>query len=164
MGKLRFDKPGPLGWIEYLIKAIAIGVAFSSLIIYDPADRSHTGLRITQIVILGILGVFSLAWTVQRVFNKELCGIIYIVFLVLAHAVLVFVGLKSVEPGAFIFTFSIMMILGDFVRLIILFIDDKHKVKWLSRPILIAIAAIYALLNFVIVVLQVVIWFTAFDD
>jgi preprotein translocase subunit SecE len=164
MGKLRFDKPGLLGWIEHLLKAIAIGVAFGSLAIYDPDDRTHVGLRIGEIIILGFLGIISLAWTVQRIFNKELCGIIHIVFLIVAHAILVFVSFKSVDPGAFIFTFALLMILGDFVRLLQLFIDETHKVKWLSRPILIGITSFYILAYFVLIVLQAVLWFNFYDN
>jgi hypothetical protein len=52
----RCQKYGPLGWMETIVKVLAIGVGVASLNIYSNASRVLKKERIAQIVLMAIVG------------------------------------------------------------------------------------------------------------
>lgn len=73
----RCQRYGPLGWMETIVKLLAIGVALGSLAVFDSADRVLRGTRIAEVVILGLLGALLIAELVQRILDKELFALTF---------------------------------------------------------------------------------------
>ena len=117
----RIDKQGILGWCEIIIKLIAVGVAFGSLseIGVGPGERVVIDtLRQVQLVFLGIgpglIWFISIIW---KIIDKEIIAIAFHILIFIAHIILISIRLTTVDPGAFIFSYCFLMILGEYVRL-----------------------------------------------
>jgi len=154
----RCQRYGPLGWMETLVKVIAIGVAIASLSIYSHASRVLTAKRITQIVFMGIMGAVYVAGIVQRVLDKELFALGFIIVHVLAHWIMVLILILSDNPGSFIFVYAFLMVLGEFIKLCFLGLAENIEVKFLTKPILFAISGFFIVCYIIVIILQVVIW------
>jgi len=158
----RCQRYGPLGWMESLVKLIAMGVGIASLKEYNHASRILSSKRITQIVLMGLMGGVLIAGIVQRVLDKELFALGFIIVQVLAHWIMVLVLIFSVDPGAFIFVYVFLMILGEFIKLCFLGLAENIEVKFLTRPILFGISIFFVIFYIIILILQVVIWLTSY--
>lgn len=131
----RCEKYGPLGWLEILVKAMAIGVAVASLSIYTPDSRTYDSIKIAQIVFIGILASTCTFLILQRLVEREIFALIFIVLLSIGHWVLFAMLFQTVDPGAFVFTFCFLMIMGEYVKVMFLFIMNEYEVIWLPKPI-----------------------------
>jgi len=159
----RCQRYGPLGWMETLVKLIAIGVGVASLSIYSNADKVLSTLRIVQIVFMAIIGAVLVAMIVQRVLDKELFALGFIVVHVIGHWIMVLILIQSKNPGAFIFVYCFLMVLGEFIKICFLFLAENIEVKFLTKPILFGISAGFVVGFLIIIILQIVIWLTTFD-
>jgi len=159
----RCQRYGPLGWMETVVKALAMGVGIASLQIYNRASRVLTAKRLTQIVLMGLLGGVLLAAIVQRILDKELFALGFIIFQVVAHWIMVLILILSVDPGAYIFVYVFLMILGEFIKLCFLGLAENIEVKFLTRPILFGISIGFVIFYIIILILQVVIWLTQYS-
>jgi len=158
----RCQRYGPLGIMETLVKLIAIGVGIASLSKYSNADRILHSLRIVQIVFMGIVGAVLVAMIVQRVLDKELFALGFIVVNVIGHWIMVLILILSNDPGAFIFTYAFLMVLGEFIKICFLFLAENIEVKFLTKPILFGLSAFFVIAYLIIIVLQIVIWLTQY--
>ncbi len=75
----RCQKYGPLGWMETLIKLLAIGVGIASLSVYNNKKRTFRSTRVAQIVLMAIVGAVLIAGIVQRILDKELFALAFII-------------------------------------------------------------------------------------
>lgn len=141
-----------------LIEAMAIGVAVASLSIFDPSSRYYDGNKIAQIVFIGILGSVQTLLIVQRIVEREIFSLIFTVLLAIAHWVLFAMIFQSVDPGAFVFTFCFLMIMGEYVKVMFLFIMNEYEVIWLPKPIHYALTFCLIIGYLVAMVLQIVIY------
>jgi len=158
----RCQKYGPLGWMETIVKIIAIGVAIASLSIYNRASTILKKERIAQIVLMAIIGAALIAGIVQRVLDKELFALGFIVVHVIGHWILVLVLILSVDPGSFIFTYAFLMTLGEYIKLLFLFLADNIEVRFLTKPILYGISIAFVVVYLTIIILQIVIWLVTY--
>jgi len=159
----RCQRYGPLGWMETVVKALAIGVGIASLSIYSRAERTLKTLRIVQIVFMAIIGAVLVAMIVQRILDKELFALGFIVVNVIGHWIMVLILILSRDPGAFIFTYAFLMVLGEFIKICFLFLAENIEVKFLTKPILFALSGFFVIFYIIIIILQVVTWLTQFD-
>jgi len=154
----RCQRYGPLGWLETLVKAFAIGVGIASLSIYKNVPRVLRAKRITQIVFMGIIGGVFLAAIVQRVLDKELFALGFMIVQFFGHWIMTIILILSDDPGSFIFVYVILMICGEFIKLCFLGLAENIDVKYLNRPILFGISIFFVVLYIIIMILQVVQW------
>ena len=154
----RCQKYGPLGWMETIIKLIGIGVGIASLSIYNNEDRILPTTRIAQIVLMAITGAALIAQIVQRVLDKELFALGFIVLHVFGHWIMTIVLILSKDPGSFLFTYVFLMVLGEYIKLMFLCLADNVEVRFLTKPILFAISAVFVLIFLVVIILQIIIW------
>jgi len=154
----RCEKYGPLGWVGMLIEAMAIGVAVSSLSILNTAPRSYDGNKIAQIVFIGMLASLHTLLIVQRLVEREVFSLIFTVLLAVSHWVLFAVIFQSIDPGAFVFTFCFLMIMGEYVKVMFLFIMNEYEVIWLPKPIHYALTFCLIVGYLVAMILQIVIY------
>jgi hypothetical protein len=73
----RCQKYGPLGWMEAVVKLIAIGVGFGALSVFYNRSRQFSGTRIGEIVLLCVIGAAYIAMVVQRILDKELFALCF---------------------------------------------------------------------------------------
>jgi len=146
-----------------LIKAIAIGVAISSLSIYNQGSREYDGIKIAQMVFIGLLASACTILIIQRIVEREIFALIFIVLLTIAHWVLFVILFQSTDPGAWIFTFCFLMIMGDYVRVMFLFIMNEYEVIWLPKPIHYLLTFCFILGYLVVMILQVALYETDFN-
>jgi len=160
----RCQRYGPLGWMETLVKVIGICVGIASLSIYNRAQRTLRTTRIVQIVFMAIAGAVLVGMIIQRVLDKELFALGFIVIHVIGHWIMVLILILSKDPGAFIFTYAFLMVLGEFIKVCFLFLAENIEVKFLTKPILFGISAFFVICYLIIIILQVVAWLTQYDS
>lgn len=159
----RCQRYGPLGWMESIIKVVAVGVGIGSLAVFDATDRVLRATRITQIVFMALVGVIILGELVQRVMDKELFALALKGLQFLGHWIMVLVLILSKDPGAFIFTFCFLMILAELIRICFLFLAENIEMKFMTKPILFAISGALAVGQLITLILQIVIWLTEYN-
>jgi len=154
----RCQRYGPLGIMETVVKILAIGVGVASLSIYNHNPKIYPSKLIGQIVFQGIIGFMYLLLIVQRILDKELFALGFIIIQNVGHWILFLVMFLSVDAGAFIFTYVFLMILGEFIKVCFLFLAENIEVKFFTKPILFGISGAFILFYIIILILQVVIW------
>jgi len=159
----RCQKYGPLGWLEALIKLIAIGVGVASLSIYDNAKRQYPKTRIAQIALMCIIGAVYVALIIHRILDRELFALAFIVLQVIGHWIMVLITILSKDPGSFLFTYVFLMILSEYVKLMFLFLADNIEVRFLNKPILMGMSAGFIVVYLTVLGLQVGRWLTEYD-
>jgi len=159
----RCQKYGPLGWMETVIKILAIGVGIASLSIYNNKKRTFRSTRIAQIVLMAIVGAVLIAGIVQRILDKELFALAFIILQVFGHWIMVIVLILSKDPGAFLFTFCFLMTLGEYIKLMFVFLADNIEVRFLNKPILFGISAAFIIVYLIVIILQIIIWLVEYD-
>jgi len=149
--------------METLVKLLAIGVGIASLSIYLNQPLNYLGTRITQMALMGIIAVVYLAAIAQRIRDKELFALGFIIVLNVGHIIMLLILVLSKDPGAFIFTYAFLMILGEFIKVCFLFLAENIEVTWLSKNLLFIISGVFIIIYLIILILQVVIWLTQYD-
>ena len=110
------------------------------------------------------LTVVYLGLLVQRVLDGELQSILMMIIQIAVHIVVIFVLYNSnPDMGDYLFAFSFILIVADFVRMMWLFIDDQFKTRFLIKPILYALSFLFIIVYVVILILQIVIYTTVFN-
>jgi len=144
--------------MEAAVKILAIGVAIGSISVYDNRPMVLHKTRVAQIVLMCITGGALIALMVQRVFDRELFALGFIIVHVFGHWIMAIITILSVDPSAFLFTYVFLMILGEYIKLMFLFLADNIEVRFLNKYILYGISAGFIVIYIVILILQIVIW------
>eukprot|EP01114_Cavostelium_apophysatum_P007814 TRINITY_DN1_c0_g1_i1.p1 TRINITY_DN1_c0_g1~~TRINITY_DN1_c0_g1_i1.p1 ORF type:complete len:172 (-),score=37.22 TRINITY_DN1_c0_g1_i1:223-738(-) len=165
----RCQRYGPLGWAEALVKVLGIGVAIASLKVYNDDDNQPIGdntKRIVQIAFMAIMGAVLVAQIVQRVLDKELFALSFIILHVIGHWIMVLVLILSrlKDYGQFLFSYCFLMVFGEFIRCCYLFLAENIEVKYLTKPIMFGISAFFIVFHIVVIILQGVIWVTDYES
>eukprot|EP01121_Diplochlamys_sp_Union-15-3_P019135 TRINITY_DN712_c0_g2_i1.p1 TRINITY_DN712_c0_g2~~TRINITY_DN712_c0_g2_i1.p1 ORF type:complete len:178 (-),score=25.26 TRINITY_DN712_c0_g2_i1:11-544(-) len=152
---------GVLGWIETFIKIIAIATGFASLALYGAAPSEYLTARLVIIVAFGLLQLVYVAIIVCRILDGELFAIAFSIVQTLAHLAIFVVSIKSEEPDEVIFVYAFLGILGEFVKILFLFLKKKEEfsVKYLPRSVLWAISIVIAVLYIIILICQVYLFY-----
>jgi len=154
----RCQRYGPLGWMEAAVKLLGIGVGIGSIAVYDNRSQVYHQTRIAQIVLMCIVGLAMIFQGVQRVFDRELFALGFIIAHLFGHWIMSIITILSVDPGEFLFTYVFLMILGEYIKLMFLFLADNIEVRFLTKPILYGISAGFIVVFIVILILQIIIW------
>eukprot|EP01095_Lingulamoeba_sp_RSL-Kostka_P008773 TRINITY_DN297_c0_g2_i1.p1 TRINITY_DN297_c0_g2~~TRINITY_DN297_c0_g2_i1.p1 ORF type:complete len:194 (+),score=37.72 TRINITY_DN297_c0_g2_i1:76-657(+) len=159
--KFRCEGYGPLGALEGFIKAVASIVAIASITQIDYDDNDYPGYLIAQLVFVGILGVLRLFLIGHSFCEKEIRNILFQHF-VFGGILLLFYSMLFSEYediGPFIFTWTFLMILGEYVRLMFLFIVEDYQVIWLKKPLLFLISIFLLILYSIVLIIQSLYYF-----
>lgn len=135
---------GALGWTETTLKlaAAAVGVAALVVALGDPVDWAGPA-RGGQVGILGALSIGLTVAIADRVIEREISSLVFVLVLAAAHWCMV-IALEinaGVEPllGAF----AGLMLVGELVKVTFLAASD-FTVRDLPRGLLLALTSIYA--------------------
>jgi len=155
----RCQKYGPLGWLESIIKILAIGVGIASLGLYSKQSRQLRTTRIIQISFMVITGVAFIALIALRVLDKELFALGFMILQVIGHWIMTAITIVA-DPryGQYLFTYVFLMILGEYVKLMFLFLADNVEVRFLSKPMLLGFSVGFVICFLIILIVQVIIW------
>ena len=112
----------PLAWLETVIKAIALIIGISALIaaLAGGAWALPGGLRLAQMIVLGILSLGLAAAIADRLRGREIVAMIFVVFNNLGHWGMVVALAAQTGPGAALVAFAALMLAGDLVKLVFL--------------------------------------------
>ena len=111
---------GPLGWLETVLKlaGVAVGVAALAATLGDPADGAG-GARLAQVIVLGVLCLGLLAAIADRLADREIVGMVFIVAMNIGHLAMLAALLRD-DVGGHLLTFAALMLAGDLVKLVFL--------------------------------------------
>lgn len=111
---------GPLGWLETVLKlaGVAVGVAALIATLGDPADGPG-GARLAQAIVLGVLCLGLLAAIADRLADREIVGMAFIVAMNAGHLAMLAALLRDDVEG-YLITFAALMLAGDLVKLVFL--------------------------------------------
>ncbi|HEV7378561.1 MAG TPA: hypothetical protein VGN64_02130 [Dyadobacter sp.] len=157
---------GVLGWIESAIKFLAGVAAVISMMSFvkqqEPAALSIP--RIIQTAILGAIELWYIFQIVHRFAVGELFAIGFAFFQVLTHFFIFLPSLLTQDPGAYMFMYGFLMILGHITALLFLCLRDESELelKWLSKKALNAMNVILMLLYAGLFVLQIILFVGGF--
>jgi hypothetical protein len=76
----------------------------------------------------------------------------------IAHIVLTIVEATSSDPGQFVFTFALLWVFGDIVKLIFLKVEDEYQAIYLPRRRLVLLTALSLVFYIGICIVQILIW------
>jgi hypothetical protein len=157
---------GILGWIETIIKSLAVITAFVAMETFrstiDPSALNNP--RIAQTVILGALVGWYVFQIVHRFLVGELFAVVFAFIQILGAAVMFMVSLFALDPGGYIFAYSFLMILGHLVALMFLCLREEIETRLLEKPALIGINIFLLIVYTALLVIQIVLWLGGFPS
>ena len=107
----------PLAWAETAVKAVAFVVAYVAFVhALDRGLHSPSGLRIAELALLGIAELGILLTIVDRVLERELIALGFVVFNNAAHASMLYALLAIPGPGGLLSIFCALMLGGELIK------------------------------------------------
>ena len=142
-----------LAWLETALKAVGIGVGIAALLtaLDAPADAPH-GARLAGTIILIVLSLGLVAAIADRVADREIVGVVFILAMNLGHWSMVVALARDPDVGGFLLAFAGLMLAGDLVKLAFLATSD-FTVRSVPRGVVYGLTAAYAIGYVVLVVI-----------
>ena len=107
----------PLAWAETAVKAIAFVIAYVAFVhALDRGLHSPSGIRIAELVLLGAAELGILIAIVDRVLERELIAVGFVVFNNAAHASMLYALLAIPGPGGLLSLFCAFMLGGELIK------------------------------------------------
>lgn len=112
---------GGLGWLETALKLGGVGVGVAALVraVGHPADAPAGG-RLAEVVILAVLCLGLLAAIADRLWEREIVGVVFILAMNAGHIAMLAALLRDPDTGALLAAFAALMLAGDLVKLVFL--------------------------------------------
>ena len=110
------------------------------------------------VVVTGVIAFIHILLIPQRLLEREVCAIAFMIASALAHIIAPIIQLTAADPSQYIFCFALLMLFGDIVKLAFLKIEDEFQVHMLSRQNLIFLTSFTAFLYFATLILQGLQW------
>jgi hypothetical protein len=137
----------PLAWAETAVKAVAFVVAYVALVhALDRSLHSPSGVRIAELVLLGVAELGILLTIVDRVIERELIAVGFVVLNNAAHASMLYALLAVPGPGGLLSLFCAFMLGGELIKWRWLH-EERPPMRQLSlmaaQAFVVAYAAIY---------------------
>lgn len=147
----------PLAWLETVIKLIAIATGTVALIqaLAGGQFALPGGLRLAQLVILALLSLGLVAAIFDRLAQREIVAMVFVILNNLGHWGMVIALLGQPGPGALLTAFAGLMLAGDVVKLVFLRVHD-FSVRDTPRAVLYGLTSVYVVGYLVILLLQFV--------
>ncbi len=133
-----------LGWIETVLKVVGVGVGIAALLTASglPAD-APSGARLAQAVILLVLSLGLVAAIADRLAEREVIGIVFILLMNAGHWCMTVAVARDPGLGAFVVAFAALMGAGDLVKLVFL-ARSGFRVRDVPRGVTFALTGAYA--------------------
>lgn len=142
---------GPLGWLETALKAgaVVIGVRAGLAALQSGVIALPEGTPLLQMIVLGVMALLLTIAIVDRVIDREIIAMIFIIFNIASHWGMV-LGLASpgVAEGRLV-PFCLLMIAGDVVK-IIFFATTGFQIRDIPRNVIYSLTA-GSILTYVII-------------
>lgn len=107
----------PLAWAETAVKAIAFVIAYIAFVhALDRSLHSPSGIRIAELILLGAAELGILLTIVDRVLERELVAVGFVVFNNAAHASMLYALLAIPGPGGLLSLFCAFMLGGELIK------------------------------------------------
>lgn len=132
-----------LAWAETALKALGIGVGVAALLtaLDAPVDGAG-GPRLAAVVILAVLSLGLVAAIADRVAEREVVGVVFILAMNAGHWCMT-VALARDEVAGFLVAFAALMLAGDLVKLAFL-ARSGFTVRAVPRAVVYGLTASYA--------------------
>jgi hypothetical protein len=109
---------GTLGWIETGFKSCAFLCAYAALATsITTAWLAPRGVRVAELVLIGIATVGLLAAIGDRLLEREIVAMVFVCFNNLAHMALFASLVTTAGPGGLLTAFAVLMTCGELVKL-----------------------------------------------
>jgi hypothetical protein len=113
----------PLAWAETAVKAVAFVIAYVAFAhALDRGLESPSGIRIAELALLGVAWAGLLLTIADRVLERELIAIGFVVFNNAAHLGMLYALFAVPGPGGLLSLFCACMLGGEIIKL-----------RWLHR-------------------------------
>lgn len=109
---------GALGWAETAVKAVAflvVYVAFAHAL--DRSLHTPSGIRIVELGLIGVAELGLLAAIGDRVIERELIAMAFVLFNNAAHVGMLYALLAVPGPGLLLSAFCALMLGGELIKL-----------------------------------------------
>ncbi len=112
---------GTLGWLETALKLGGIGVGVAALIAaLGRAAEGPGGARLAEVVILGLLALGLVAAIADRLAEREIVGMAFILAMNAGHIAMLVALARDAEAGTLLAVFAALMLAGDLVKVVFL--------------------------------------------
>ena len=136
---------GRLGWIETGVKSAAFLCAYVALATSITTGWSTpAGVRIVELVLVGIATVGLLAAIGDRLLEREIVAMVFVCFNNLAHVALLASLVTTDGPGRLLTAFAVLMMCGELVKLRFLY-STGFTVRNTPASLVIGLTLAYAL-------------------
>jgi hypothetical protein len=109
---------GRRGWIETGAKSCAFLCAYVALASSITTGWSTPrGVRVAELVLIGIATIGLLAAVGDRLLEREIVAMVFVVFNNLAHVALLASLVTTAGPGRLLTAFALLMVCGEFVKI-----------------------------------------------
>ena len=133
-----------LAWLETLIKLAALSVAYVAtyLAITRGTFIRPLGATWVELAILGILSLGLMAAIYDRLSEREIIAMIFVILNNLGHWGLLVALLSEPKPTTALLSFSLLMLAGDLIKLTFI---KRHKfeVRDTPRAVLYGLTGLY---------------------
>jgi hypothetical protein len=135
---------GPLGWLETVLKlgGVVVGVAALSASLDGAAD-GPSGARLAQVLILGLLSVGLVAAIADRIADREVVGLVFILAMNVGHWCMTVALARDGDLGGYVVAFGALMLAGDLVKLVFLR-TTGFRVRDISPTVVYGLTGAYA--------------------
>jgi hypothetical protein len=157
----------PLAWLAMVIKLAALALGILALVqaqswgvFWLPGGLpgwSPDGLRLAQLLILGLLSLGLVAAVFYRLAQREIVALAFASLNSLGHWGMVVALTSKPGPGGLILAFATLMLLGDLVKLVFLRVHG-FTVRDYPRTLLYGLTLVYVTGYAVVLALEVVRW------
>jgi hypothetical protein len=107
----------PLAWAETAVKAVAFVIAYVAFVhALDRGLHSPSGIRIAELALLGVAELGIVLTIVDRIIERELIAVGFVVFNNAAHAGMLYALLAIPGPGGLLSLFCAFMLGGELIK------------------------------------------------
>jgi hypothetical protein len=148
----------PLAWLETVIKLAAFGFGIAALVqaLVIGTFELPGGLRLAQLIALFVLSLGLVAAILDRLAEREIVAMIFVVLNNVAHWGMVVALLFQPGPGWLLLAFAGLMLLGDLVKLVFLRVHTDFSVRDTPRTVLYGLTGFYVVGYLVILLLELI--------
>ena len=138
---------GPLGWLETVVKTVAIVIAIVAAF-DDGGATVPDGHELPYWILVGVAIGYSFA-VADRIIDREAFAMVFVVAMVAGHWAIVWAAGGSEWPAGAISAFAALMLAGDLVK-IGYFLTTGARVRDIPRPVPIVMTATLAIAYLVV--------------
>lgn len=141
-----------LAWVETALKSLGIGVGVAALLaaLDAPADAAG-GARLAAVVILALLSLGLVAAIADRVADREVVGVVFILAMNAGHWCMTVALMRDAVAG-FLLAFAALMLAGDLVKIAFL-ARSGFTVRTVPRSVVYGLTGTYAVAYAVLIIL-----------